>query len=898
MTPLRPGIRRLFRLNRLIATDVVRDVDDEMRLHIELRSRQLLSQGFDQSTAEAEARRLFARKQDTLNVLYATAKARDKHMRIREHLESWAQDARYAARGLLRDRTVTIFIVATLALGIGANVTSFSLVDRLLLRAPPEVHNANELTRLYLKSNEFSAGEQTTAWIPYATYENLRDNMSSFSSIGAYSVTETVVGRGEDARKRRVGTATPDFFAMLGTGALQGRMFSPGEEVSATGHVAVIGEQMWRESYSAAASAVGSTILVDQTPHVIVGIAPRGFSGAEMKRVDVWVLADTRTTNTRNWRIMGRLRPGTTLASAGAEAQALHSRTVFPSSFKWAEKKSVLAAPLHSGDTAEAPVEATMARWLAGVTGIIMLIAFANVVNLLLVRVARRRRELAIRVALGAGRRRVIRLLALEGALLAAVSGAASLLVAYIAEPIVRTALFAGNAGWTFSPTDSHVLAIAAAMVLLTALCVGIVPALQAGSPRLTEALRSGQIDARGSSRIRSALTVVQATLSVVLLVGASLFIRSLERVRAVDLGVDLQDVVVATAERLPMKVLTAKGVDDFSASEAVSYRRMLEEVRRLPGVANAAISVGLPLDGGSFSAKVFVAGIDSIPDLPGGGPYVSVVGSDYFATMGTRLLRGRAFTDADRENSERVIIIGETMARTLWPDGNPIGECVRIDRPAGECLRVVGVAADVRRTGLRGETSMQYYLAFGQPSPFGGASIVVRTDRLSPVAWPTIRQAMLSADNTLSSVEIAPLAAALDGEVRPLQVGMVTFGLSGFLALLVASLGLYSLMAYMVAGRTREIGVRLALGATDSQITRLVTIHALRLATLGILIGLTISVLGGRRLEAQLYETSAADPPALIAVGTTLLLVALVAGWIPARRALRISPTEALRSE
>lgn len=899
MTLLRPGIRKLLRIGAFRRTDAMRDVDDEVRLHLELRLEELMRAGLDAATAEAEARRLFANDDETVRALYTTANERNRQMRIREQWESLAQDTRYAARGLRRDPWLATFVVLILALGIGANVTTFSLVDRLLLRGPEHVTEPARLARLYRRIDGLPAGRQTAPWIPYQTYGHLRDGMTAFELLGAYRPREVMVGRGEDARKRRIEQTMGAFFSVLGAHPLRGRFFAADEDADVNGALAVISEQLWRSEFGGADSAIGRPILIGDEPHTIVGVAPRGFTGPEVKRVDAWTLAGSRAARTVNWSLVGRMRPGVTLESVAADAALVHRRTAADGP-PWMRAAVMIAAPIGYGDSASEPVETTMARWLASVAAIILLITFANVVNLLLVRLARRRRELAIRVALGSGRGRVMRLLALEGALLAVAGGLASFTVAAITEPIVRRALFADDAGWAFSIVDSRVLAIVLAIVLITALLVGVIPAMQAGSPSMTGALRSGVQAGGGNSRVRSSLTVVQAALSVVLLIGAGLFVRSLSRVGEVDLGVDADRVVMATVNLPLPSVLNAASIDERAMSEEKLYRRFAESTRRLPGVEHTAVTVGVPLDGGDFTSKVSAPGMDSIPALPGGGPYVSAVSADYFATVGTRLVRGRGFTDADGANSEPVVIVSETMARALWRGRDALASCVQTGttRAPRDCARVVGVAADVHRIGLHEEPSLQFYVPLGQQHGFSGATLLVRPDARRPVEWSAVRKAILDTDPSIHAADLKLLGASLDESIRPLRIGMVTFGLSGVLALIVAMLGLYSLMAYLVAWRTREIGVRVALGASDTQITWLVVTNGARLAGLGVLAGLTAALVGGRWLEPHLFATSAHDPMVLAGAAVALLAVSFVAGWVPARRAMRISPMEALRAE
>jgi predicted permease len=867
-----------------------------MALHVELRAAELMREGHDEESAMDEARRLFARDARALEALYATAIERDDHMRLRERLESLTQDVRYALRGLIRERALTAFIVITLALGIGANVTAWSLVDRLLLRDPAHVVDAERVIRLYSETDMGERGLRTSSWMPYSAYLQFRD-LRSFESAGAHRIVELNVGVGADARRLRVGQTLGAFFPLLGVEPAAGRLFAAAEDAATAGELAILSHELWRTDHGSDADVIGRGIIVGDVAYTIIGVAPPGFTGTQPRRVDVWVLASPALARTTNWNVIGRLRPGVTAEAAAAEATATHVPDA-TGSFAWFRDARIFTAPLSWGDDGREPIEGTLARWLAAVTAIILLITFANVVNLLLVRIARRRRELAIRVSLGAGRARVMRLIAVEGVLLAVFSGSASLIVARMLEPMVRSALMADQAGWTFAIMDARLLGIVGVIVLLTVICVGTVPALQAGNPHVSQALQGGQRAGSASLGLRGTLTVVQAALSVVLLVGAGLFLRSFANVRALDLGVDRDRVITVEATLRPLSDYRPGTSDDHSHMERDIYRRLESAVQGVPGVEQAAVAIGLPLDGGSFSATVQVPGRDSIPTLPGGGPYVSTVTAGYFNTIGTRIVRGRAFSDADREGSEPVVIVNETMARTLWANDDALDQCMHVGGAANPCSRIIGVAEDVHRTGLREQPSFQYYLPLGQQSMFGGAKLVVRPVPGAPASATALRQAVVEADPAVRAVEIRSLDESLAGELRPLRIGMVTFGISGALALAVAVLGLYSMMAYMVAWRTHEIGVRVALGASRSNVIALVLRSGIVLAGAGIAIGLALAGVAGRWLQPHLFDTAAVDATVMMLVAAALMITAASAGWLPARRATRISPTEALRSD
>jgi predicted permease len=559
-----------------------------------------------------------------------------------------------------------------------------------------------------------------------------------------------------------------------------------------------------------------------------------------------------------------------------------------------------LAAPISYDATAHVPFEAVMARWFAAISALILFASCANVANLLLARLARRRRELAVRIALGSGRARVMRLLALEGLLLAAGAAVLAFIVIVLIQPVVQGALFPSGS-WTFSLLDVRILGAVVAFTLITGLLVSVVPAIQAGRRDVSEMLHGGNRDGESRSPLRSGLTVVQAMLSVLLLVGAGLFVRSVERVNAMDLGMDPDRVLMVELRypRIPQNAGESFGdwAKRLSATDRDRHRRLIDVVRRVPGVERAAVAIGVPFFEG-FSEGVWVPGRDSIPVLPGGGPYLAAVGPDYFATIGTAIHRGRAFSADDGEGSEAVVIVNETMARTLWANEDPLGKCINVGTREAPCARVVGVAADGHRTGLREEPSMQYYVPIGQERGFSGSWLVVRPHGAASPTWPALREALQKSDPAIQTIDVRPLSQGLDGEMRPLRLGMVAFGLSASLALIVAGLGLYSIMAHAVAWRRHEIGVRLALGARPRSIATLIVGRGAALATIGISLGLVVAFAARHWVEPLLFNTSATDPFVFVAVAAMLEALALLAGWLPAQRAASVSPTEALRAE
>jgi hypothetical protein len=370
---------------------------------------------------------------------------------------AFAYDVRHAARGLVRDRSVTAFALLSLVLGMGVNATTIDLVDRLLLRGPDAIAHPDRLARIYRRLDT-PVGAQTSPWLPLETYEHLRDGTHEFAVVGAYGVRDTTVGRAADSRMLLVGMSLGGFFRTLGTVPEVGRFFLPGEVADSAGPLVVLSDSLWRTSFSADPAVIGRSLDIDGVPHAVVGVAPPGFTGPDVGRVDAWTLADRRSAGAYNWKVVGRLRPGASVASASAEAQRLHIRATDDEP-KWIGNAFLLAAPITYDDTASESIQARIATWMAAVSAIILTVTCANVVNLLLVRLARRQREIGVRVALGGSRSRIMRLVALEGLLLVVAGGAASLWIAETAGPVLAVALFPGGAGWAPAAVATVVLA-------------------------------------------------------------------------------------------------------------------------------------------------------------------------------------------------------------------------------------------------------------------------------------------------------------------------------------------------------------------------------------------------------------------------------------------------------
>ncbi len=822
-----------------------------------------------------------------------------------------AQDLRHAARAVAAEKGRTAVVVLVLALGIGANAAMFGIVDRLLLSGPDHVREPDRVRRLDFTVDVPGIGSFTATDFGWVTYALLRDHATSLAGVAAYSYSpdnRAVVGTGVEAEPIVPAQATWDFFPLLGVRPRLGRFFAAAEDMPGAPAVVVLGYGWWQRRFGADPDVLGKTITIDGHPHTVIGVAPRGFTGAELGPVDAWLPIAPRSARvTEDWRtawccqwlhVVARLAPGVSPEQADAEATRLF-RSAYTGDEKPFEQARLFLTPLSCDDQGREAMEVTVSRWLFGVSLVVLLIAAANVANLLLARALQHRREVAVHLALGISRGRLVRRVLVQSLLLAAAGGVAALAMAPLIAGLVRATLLS-DVEWTAAPIDGRILLVTAGLALATGLATGLVPALRASRADLTAPLRGAEAaGGRASARLRRVLAVAQVTFSVVLLVGAGLFVRSFVAAETADLGVEPGRVLQVGARWVSSP--GDSGLEAMERRRARSerfYTAALERARTLPGVTHAAIAVGTPF-GSSFQVKLRVPGLAELPRLPGGGPYIQAVSPGYFATVGLDLLRGRAFGPADRRGSEPVAIVNRTMARTLWPGEDPLGKCLRIgheDAPA--CSRVVGVVEDAHRFDLREKAAMQYYVPFGQEQGFGGAALLVRPAGEAGAMVEAIRQALLGLDSGLLWLEVAPLDERLAPQLRPWRLGAALMGAFGALALVIAVVGLNSLLAHMVAGRRHELGVRSALGAGRRQVLALVFRQGLGVVGLGLALGILVSVLAAGRLGPLLFATSPDDPLVYGAVVGVLLAAAALACWVPGRRAARVDPATVLRSE
>ena len=552
----------------------------------------------------------------------------------------------------------------------------------------------------------------------------------------------------------------------------------------------------------------------------------------------------------------------------------------------------VLLGPIQEARGPTASDESKVSAWIGVVAVVVLLIACANVANLLLARGVARRRELAIRAGLGAGRGGLIRIVLAESMVLAVAGGGGALLLAAWTGSAVRAFLVPDMPD--AMALDVRTLGFTAAAVLFTALLTGIVPALQHSGAELTESLKSGgQAATPRGGRTRAALLVAQIALTLVLLVGAGLFVKSLRNVQQVDLGFDPDRVLEARVN------MGDAGLEGPAAN--AEYLRLMDRIARLPGVAHAAATMA-PF-GWGFAVTIKVQGHDSIPQLPTGGPYLNVVTPGYFASLGTRLVEGRVFSDADGPAAPRVGVINETMARALWPRDGAIGKCLYIGSDTTTtCTQIVGVVANAKRGQVTETASMLYYLPYAQGRSVwrDGAQIgglVVRSRGRADDIADAVRHE-IQTSGSLPYANVRSLADRIAPQYRSWRLGAAAFTAFGALALVIAAMGIFAVISYSVSRRTQEIGVRMALGAQAAQVARMVLGQGMKAAAVGIVLGAAGAWALGRGIRSLLYEVKPADPTVFVTVAAVIVAVAALAAWLPARRAARVDPMTALRYE
>ena len=886
--------------------ELARELDDELEDHVRLLARDLEHDGMSPAEALAAARRQVG------NVTRLREESRDAWGI--PALETVIQDLRYAFRGLRRSPAFTATVIITLALGIGANTTMFAVIDRLmfrpfpLLRAPAEVH------RVYLQTT-YRGSRNANPVFPFLRYTDLLDATHTIAAVAAHTEWRFAVGDGDASTPRKVVGVTPSFFEFFDTPAALGRYFFATEDAAPAGvPVAVVSHRFWSTELQGA-NVIGQRLKVGVVDYTIVGVAPRDFVGVtDGAPPDVFVPLSTIPANLGAWsqesfrrdyswdwvQMIVRRKPGVSAEAVSDEltrayiqsraaARALNPR-VLPDSLV---QPVAVAGPVKLAAGPDAGAESRVLLWVTGVAGIVLLIACANVANLMFARMIRRRREITVRLALGVGRRRLVAQFLTEALLLAMLGGGAGVTVAQWGGAAIRSMLLPEGTPFNLA-TDWRTLGVSFACAATAALLTALGPAFAAARTDLAATLKAGAREGTVQrTRTREVLVIAQGALSVVLLVGAGLFARSFIHARSVPLGYDARPVIEVVAD--------FRGYAMDSAKAVVVRRTLLADVQSIPGVV-AAARVNSRLFG-TNTAQLRVEGIDSVETL--GRFNFQIATQDYFRVMQTRVLRGRAFTDADRDGQPLVAVVSDAMARALWPGRDPLGQCMHIGLGAtpsaatAACTTVIGVAENTAQQNLTDDPRFMYYLPVDQVVPHQLSTMYVRMSQPDARGeLERVRRAVTRAMPGDGFAVVRPLQEVVDNQSQSWRLGATLFVTFGGLALVVAIVGLYGVVSYSVMQRMHELGVRVALGARSRDVVRLVVVQGVRPVFLAVGIGLVIAWAVAPRVQSLLFRQSAVDAALYAGVGVTMLVAALLASAIPAARAVRADPSVALRSD
>ncbi|HEX8140379.1 MAG TPA: ABC transporter permease [Pyrinomonadaceae bacterium] len=804
---------------------------------------------------------------------------------------TFLQDLKYGVRVLLKSPGVTFVAILALALGIGANTAIFSVVNAVLLRPLP-FDKPEQLTVLMNVNQKRGVTQSSFSFLNFTDY---RAQNSSFEALAAYTQISAALS-GETPEQVQGIMTTADFFKVLGTRAAMGRTFAPEDERAGGAPLVVISHGMWQRRFGADPNIIGRQITLDRTSKTVVGVLPESFRFQFAEQPpEFWtpMTPDDGINKQRGanyLRAFGRLKEGVTLQQAETEMKAIAGRLEQQYRSDNANRtiKLVPAQEELVGD-----LRPTLLV-LLGAVAFVLLIACANVANLLLARAAGRGREMAVRTALGASRWRIVRQLLTESILLAGLGGGLGLLLSVWGIDLLATVVPADIPRFAETRLDLTVLAFTLGATILTGLVFGLAPALSATRVDLNEALKEGGRSAsegRARHRLRSLLIVSEVALSIVLLVGAGLLVKSFLHLRSVHPGFDAQRVLTAS-----LSLPTAKYKED--AEQVRFIEQVTERAAQLPGVEAAGAIIPLPFSGNNISISYTV---DGQPEPPPGEWPVSgtrIITPGYLRAMSIPVLRGRAFTEQDTADSPKVILINETLARKHFGSVEAaVGQRLKLglNEINGE---IVGVVGDVRSNNLMKEAGPEFYVPHAQ-APFGDVSLVVRTSADDPtLLTPALRSAVQEIDRDQPLYEIRTMNALVAESVSRQRFSMTLLAVFAMLALALACLGIFSVMSFLVIQRTHEIGIRMALGAQTGDVLRMIIGQGMRLTIAGIGLGLVSAFALTRLMRSLLFGVSASDPLTFAGVAVLLSIVALLACFIPARRAARVDPMVALRYE
>ena len=804
------------------------------------------------------------------------------------------QDLRYGLRTLAKNPAFTTIAIVALALGIGANSAIFSVVDAVLLRPLP-FKNPNQLVMLWENAAHLGFPRDTPSPANFLDWQNQAASFSGIAAMAERSFNLTGVGEPERVEGRRV---SANHFQLLGVPARLGRTFVPEEDKPGT-HVVLLSHSLWQRRFGSDPAVIGRALTLNGESYIVVGVMPPlvQLPGFENRNDQLWVPIAFRSEEAAErgnhfLEVIGRLKSGVTLKQAQAEMDTIATRLEqqYPT---YNKRRGAVVIPLHEQVVGEIRPALLV---LLGAVGFVLLIACANVANLLLARAAVRQKEIALRLALGASRSRLTRQFLTESVLLALIGAGLGLLLALAGIRVMRTFIPVTIAQVETITMDGTVLVFTLLVALVTGIAFGVVPAIQGSHFNLNDTLKESGRDSAGGgkgNRIRGLLVIGEVAVSFVLLIGAGLLINSFFHLRNLDPGFRADHL-------LTMKVNLSEVKYPDRERRAAFFDEVMRRVSQLPGVQSAAVAGNLPLTYNGDSMMISVEGVPDPPPDQQPDVIYRAIGPGYFATMGIPIVRGRDFTDQDNGDSKDVVIISEKTAQQFWPGQDPIGKRLKpgLSTSSSPWREVIGIVKDVRQNDFVASPKRQMYFTYRQLKSIAANAVVIRTSTEPMSLAVPVRNAIWSVDKDQTVADIDTMDHIVAQAVARQRFSMLLLGLFAALALLLASIGIYGVMSYSVAQRTREIGIRIALGARRADVLQMTVMQALKLVGAGMLIGLVAAFLLTRVLASLLFGISATDPITFIGISVVLLAVGILASYIPALRATKVDPIIALRAQ